>query len=102
MRVGATRRVVALGGGTLLDPELRARALRESFVVVLEADAATLAERVQGGERPLLAADASAARIARLLVERATVYAEGHAHVPTAGVSVADVAERVCRLWVSG
>lgn len=95
----AARHVVALGGGALLDPELRARALREGFVVVLEADAATLAERVRSGDRPLLASDSSAARIGRLLVERAPFYAEGHAHVPTVGVSVADVADRVRRLW---
>ena len=47
--------IVALGGGTLLDPACRAYAEKHGFVVVLDVDDATLAERIATakGTRPL-------------------------------------------------
>jgi len=47
--------IVALGGGTLLDPENRRYAEERGMVAVLEADAATIAARIaaQAGRRPL-------------------------------------------------
>lgn len=71
-----SRRVVALGGGALLDPALRRRALAEAFVVVLEADLDTILARA-GTSRPLLAG-ASRADAAHLLEQRRAVYREAH------------------------
>ena len=50
-----TAPIVALGGGTLLDPNCRAYAEEHGFVVVLDVDDATLAARVAAakGTRPL-------------------------------------------------
>lgn len=47
--------IVALGGGALLDPENRAYAESNGFVVVLDVDAETIARRIEAasGERPL-------------------------------------------------
>jgi len=47
--------IVALGGGTLLDPENRTYAEKNGFVAVIEVDAKTVAERIEAatGTRPL-------------------------------------------------
>ena len=47
--------IVALGGGTLLDPENRAWAEANGFVVVIDADEETIAQRIEAakGARPL-------------------------------------------------
>jgi shikimate kinase / 3-dehydroquinate synthase len=78
---GPAVRVVALGGGTLLDASLRARALAEAFVVVLEVDRDSALARVSVAERPLLGADPAedpAARAERLLAARASAYRAAH------------------------
>lgn len=68
--------VVSVAGGAVLDPENRALIRRAGLVVWLRADAATLAVRVGAGEgRPLLERGPAAA-LARLLEERAPIYAE--------------------------
>jgi shikimate kinase / 3-dehydroquinate synthase len=83
-------RVVALGGGTLLDASLRARALTEAFVVVLDVDRDSALARVSVAERPLLGGDSAgesadspsannpARRAARLLAARASAYCAAH------------------------
>ncbi|WP_437911373.1 3-dehydroquinate synthase [Sorangium sp. So ce302] len=93
-------RIIALGGGALVDPALRAEALERGCVVALTATPRTIAARTPNGNRPLLdGAPDREARIRELLAARAPVYAEAHACVVTDGVSPADVAARVLRAY---
>ena len=95
-------RVVACGGGVVLDPERR-RLLRESCRVVwLEVSPQEAAHRVSHGspaaarKRPLLAGAPPAERLGQLLAERAPLYAEAaHVRVQTAGRTPAEVATAV-------
>lgn len=95
-------RVVACGGGVVLDPERR-RLLRERCRVVwLEATAETAAARLAagGGEavrtRPLLAGGPARERLEQLLAERGPLYAEAaHARIATDGRSPEQVADAV-------
>jgi shikimate kinase len=95
--------VIALGGGALLDPALRSRALAGAFVVVLRARAATIAARTRGSDRPLLRDPAGPrAAIARLLAARTAGYAEAHVVLDTDGRSIARLAARVLAAWRGG
>lgn len=69
-------RVIALGGGALLDPRLRARAEAAGIVLCLRAPAPVLQARLKSASvtRPLLAGDLSA-HLSNLLAERAGHYA---------------------------
>lgn len=69
------RRVVALGGGALLDPESRSRVAAAGAILCLRAPEATLLARLQRAQaaRPLLAGD-PAARLEALLGQRAEHY----------------------------
>jgi shikimate kinase/3-dehydroquinate synthase len=94
-----TPRVIALGGGALLDPDLRREALARACVIALAASPRTIAERTRaGGPRPLLDGSADReARVRELLAHRAAVYAEAHARVSTDGISPEQVAEQILR-----
>ena len=100
-------RVVACGGGVVLDAERR-RLLRERCRVVwLEASPETAASRIAAGggdgagaaaanTRPLLAGRPARERLAQLLAERSPLYAEAaHARVATDGKSPEQVADAV-------
>ena len=88
--------VFALGGGTVLDAELRSELLAAGVLVTLRADVDELARRVgQGQGRPLIAGQDVAARLSALLEARAPVYAECHAELPTSGATVEHVADQV-------
>ena len=67
-----TGRVVARGGGALLDPESRKIAEATGRVVVLECPLETLKARLTGGDRPL---SADTARLEALVKSRAAHYA---------------------------
>lgn len=98
---GADRgRVVALGGGALLDVTRRREALGRAFVLTLLGTPETLVQRTGGSARPLLAGAADpVARIRELLAARADVYAEAHARVVTDGRSLDAVVEAVLAAW---
>src|SRR5215471_4874316 len=93
-------RVVACGGGVVLDPERR-RLLRERCRVVwLEATPESAATRLETAvatsARPLLAGRPARERLAELLEARAPLYAEAaHARVATDGRSPEQVADAV-------
>ena len=94
-------RVVACGGGVVLDPERR-RLLRERCRVVwLEVSPEDAAERVSaagepGRTRPLLQGGEPEARLRELLADRAVLYAEAaHVRVPTGGRTPDQVASAV-------
>ena len=65
-------RVVALGGGALLDPESRKIAETAGRVVVLDCPIETLKARITGGDRPL---SADTAKLEALVKSRAAHYA---------------------------
>lgn len=95
-------RVVACGGGVVLDPERR-RLLRERCRVVwLEVEPGEAARRVTRGtshpasQRPLLAGAEPAERLRELLEERSPLYAEAaHVRVRTTGLRPGQVADAV-------
>jgi shikimate kinase/3-dehydroquinate synthase len=94
------RRVVALGGGALLDPVRRRAALAQTRVVTLTARAETVAARTSGPGRPLLeGALDRLGKIRELLAIRADAYAETHARVATDGVAPEAVAIAVLEAW---
>ncbi|WP_437669283.1 3-dehydroquinate synthase [Sorangium sp. So ce131] len=93
-------RVIALGGGALVDPALRGEAIERGCVVALGATPRTIAARTASGARPLLdGAPDREARIRELLSARSAVYAQAHARVVTDGVSPEEVAARVLRVY---
>jgi shikimate kinase len=81
--------VLALGGGTVVDPANRAL-LADWRVFVLLADAATLRARVGAGVGRPLAAD-----LERLLVEREGAWRAAGEAVRTEGLDPDEVADRV-------
>ena len=68
----STGKVVALGGGALLDPESRKIAEAAGRVVVLDCPIETLKARITGGDRPL---SADTAKLEALVRSRAVHYA---------------------------
>ncbi|MFO0664408.1 MAG: 3-dehydroquinate synthase [Polyangiaceae bacterium] len=92
--------VVALGGGAILSPAVRAAALARGFLVTLDAPADVRAARIRGGPpRPLLpTSPASAERhLERLASARSEFYAECHARISTSDRSVADLVREIRR-----
>ncbi len=89
-----TRRVVALGGGTLLTRELRHSTLDRAVVVTLTSEPDEILRRVGDvSARPNLAAADPKKRIGDLLDARAEAYAECHASLATDGVDADEIAE---------
>jgi len=71
------RAVLALGGGAFMDPETRALVREMGRSVWLRADLDALVRRTaRPGKRPLLAEGDPRATLARLLEQRAPVYAQ--------------------------
>jgi len=110
---GNRRLVVALGGGTLLDGPLRARALDEAFVVTLTARPDTIAARTTAAhhdapgsphrrQRPLLGGTHPQGTIAHLLKQRASAYQQAHTAISTDNRSPAEVAEVLLTRWRGG
>ena len=95
-------RVVACGGGVVLDAANRARLAADAFVVWLRARPATLAARVgDGAGRPLLAGPPGAVRerLATLAAGREDRYREvADAVVDTDDREPAEIADEIARL----
>lgn len=87
------RQVVALGGGTLLDPENRELVGGNGRVVCLSASIPDLVERLAGepDSRPLLSGDRGE-RLERLLAERRPHYASFPLQLDTSGKGLAEIA----------
>lgn len=95
-----TPRVIALGGGTLVNPELRELALQKARVVTLVAQPETIASRVQAHGRPLLnQAPNLPQRIRSLLDARAKVYADTHFTIRTDNRDLVDIASVILSTW---
>ena len=88
--------VVALGGGTLVDPELRAFARALAPIITLTATPNTLRARLASdvstaASRPLLGAD-----LEQRLAQRAAAYADADAQVATDVRSVDAICGEIC------
>ncbi len=93
-------RVIALGGGALVDPTRRRAVLGRARVVTLIARPETLVARTGGSGRPLLdAAPDRLAALRALLDARGDAYAEAHARVATDGLPPEEVASAVLAAW---
>lgn len=90
------RQVVALGGGTLLDPENQRRVEGCGKVVCLSASLDQLLRRLEAepGSRPLLAGDAPL-RLQKLVAERGAHYASFSIQVGTDDQSLDEIARQV-------
>ena len=100
------RRVVATGGGILMDPENRKLVFDSGLVVGLEATPETIHRRLaaQGGgndpeERPLLASPDPLQRIRDLKGHRQPYYALAHWTVHTDNLPDGQVVTEVIRAW---
>ncbi len=93
----AGARVVACGGGVILDPAHRALLREHCHVVWLEVPPSEAARRIgDAGTRPLLAGGPAPARLEALLAERAPLYAEvAHQRVDTRGRTPEQVADTI-------
>ena len=102
--------VVALGGGALLDPRLRARALSETFVVALSARADTIATRTSAPAtlshtdpsrrwRPLLDSADRRGTIEHLLKQRRAAYDQTHTTISTDDCTPERVADQLLNRW---
>ncbi len=91
--------VVATGGGAVADPANLAALRATGLVVYLAARPETLAARVAGSDRPLLAGAADpAARVRELLERREAAYRAADAVVETDGLAVPAVVDAVLGL----
>ncbi len=95
------RRVIATGGGAVLDPDNFAVLRSLGSVIHLNAPAETVLARTRGdaGIRPLLAGDDPLERIRSLQRERAPVYGRADHEIDTSRYSIEDMVEMV-KAWV--
>ena len=93
-------RVIALGGGTLVDPHLRNFALHHARVINLVARPDTIAHRVHATGRPLLdSATHPLHRIRELLTAREHAYADAHGLIRTDQRDPTDIARAILQAW---
>lgn len=95
--------LVALGGGALLDDDLRRAAKERTWVVALDAPASVLAGRLESEQtkRPLLAEPADLTleeRIEARLATRRTAYDDAHDKFDATG-SRQSVVDAILRAW---
>ncbi|MBM3925432.1 MAG: 3-dehydroquinate synthase [SAR202 cluster bacterium] len=103
---GGTRRVIATGGGALMDEGNREVCFGSGLVVGLEASPETIYKRLsaQGGgrnpeERPMLASREPLKRIRELKAQRQPYYSMAHWTVSTDYLTEAQAAAEVARAW---
>lgn len=91
--------VVSVGGGCLVQRDVRLPAIDRAVVVSLQVSADDVLERVGADTtRPNLAGD-TRGRAEELLELRGNAYAEAHERIETRGFSVNDVATRALAVW---
>jgi shikimate kinase / 3-dehydroquinate synthase len=89
-------RVLAVGGGAVLDPANRAALSAGGVVICLEAEPATIVARLAGqNDRPLLAGADRELRVASLMAARGPAYAALPNHLDTTHLTIAAAVERV-------
>lgn len=88
--------VIALGGGSLLEPSFREATRARSVVIGLSANLETLQNRLRDDtSRPLIAGDDREVRIRRLFHERATAYQSVDLVVENPDGELATTVERI-------
>jgi shikimate kinase len=93
---GCKNKVIATGGGAIVDPE-NLRALKElGPVICLTATPQTIYERIRlETHRPLLQVPDPIGRIYRLLEEREPYYAQADYHLSTDGETKEELADKI-------
>ncbi len=91
--------VLATGGGSVLDPEVRERLRSWGFVVLLEAPVEVLAERIRGTDRPSLTGRPIHEELAELALRRRQAYASAAHAVVDASRPLHEVARAVVEAW---
>ncbi len=96
--VAGCHRVIALGGGALLDDSTRALIEARSMVICLDANMDTLIARVgDDPARPLFSADRD--RLTALFDARSAHYSSLPHHIDTSHATPEAVAQEVLKLW---
>ena len=94
--LGEPPRVLALGGGAFIDPEIRARVREQALSVWLRADLEALVGRTaRRSHRPLLNSEEPRAVLARLVDQRYPIYAEAELVVDSGRGGVDDVVRAI-------
>ncbi len=100
-------RVIAVGGGAIMDAGSRSVIEKSAFLVCLEARPETILHRLREQqraasspeERPLLSSDDPLSRIRELKAQRQAVYAQAHWTVHTDALTLNETAHEVVRAW---
>lgn len=96
--VAGCHRVIALGGGALLDPQTHALVAANSLIICLDAGIDALLDRIgDDPARPLFSADRD--RLSALYAQRAAHYAGLPHHVDTSAITPVRAVEEVLILW---
>jgi shikimate kinase len=96
----ASRRVVACGGGLVVQPGMLELLRSRGVVVCLHASLETILSRTSGNnQRPLLAVEDPAERIRRLFAEREPVYRQAGTVILTDGRPLLEVVGHVVRAY---
>jgi len=100
-----SHRVIAIGGGAIVDPQNRSQLARNGFIVCLEARPETIYQRLfqeesHGSEiRPLLEGDNPLEHIRQLKARRQPYYDDVDLVINTDDLSIGDVAKEVVKGW---
>lgn len=88
--------VISTGGGAVIDPENRRRLRAAGTVINLTASAEAIRDRLKDEtDRPLLKDGKSLEKIAAMLAERESFYADADMRIDTVGKTVDDVAAEI-------
>ncbi len=92
-------KVIATGGGTILNPENLQMLRKIGPIICLTATAETIYQRVRHkAHRPLLEVPDPVGRIGELLYERQPYYAKADYHIPTDEGSITKTADKILAL----
>jgi shikimate kinase/3-dehydroquinate synthase len=100
-----SHKVIATGGGAIVDPQNRAQLARNGFIVCLDAKPETIYQRLfqegsHGSEiRPLLKGDNPLERIRQLKAQRQPYYDDVDLVINTDDLSINEVAGEVIKGW---
>lgn len=102
----ASQQVISTGGGIVTDASNRSAMASSGFVVLLDASAETILQRLQeqsledpGVVRPMLDSDNPLERIRSLKSQRQVHYTTAHYTVHTDGLTPVQVAEQILAAW---
>jgi len=101
--IGGAPKVIATGGGAFMDPRTRALILERCIAIWLDADIATLADRVaRRDHRPLLAGKNPVEVLEALAAVRNPVYALAHHHIRSQALPHERTVERILAALAAG